>query len=128
MGDYCAGRDTSRRPHSKNNYENSAELGPQANSGEEDNHQKEALKQHAQDRLNEADSFNELEEVVQELVMLQNLLQEEENELPDNGKKKSKKKDKELAKEWPCSDHGASDLCDETICQFDGECRSGCCS
>ena len=28
----------------------------------------------------------------------------------------------------PCHDHGHKDLCDDFICEFDGQCRSGCCS
>ena len=27
-----------------------------------------------------------------------------------------------------CREEGTKDLCDTTICQFDGQCRSGCCS
>ena len=28
----------------------------------------------------------------------------------------------------PCREHGRKDLCDELICEYDGQCRSGCCT
>ena len=28
----------------------------------------------------------------------------------------------------PCHEHGRKDLCDDLICENDGQCRSGCCS
>lgn len=37
-----------------------------------------------------------------------------DNEMLDNGK--------------PCHEHGRRDLCDDLICENDGQCRSGCCS
>lgn len=51
----------------------------------------------------------------------------ESNEVPVNGD------DNEYLVEEPhsikpCKDHGHKDLCDEMICEFDGHCRSGCCS
>ena len=40
---------------------------------EEEEHQKEALLQHAQNRLHDADSYNDIHDVVEELVQLQSL-------------------------------------------------------
>ena len=81
----------------------------QGEEEEEEESQKEALAQHAKDRTSDAP----YSDIVSELVQLQVLYQTEQ----DNG---------HLSK--PCHEFGHKDLCDELICDFDGSCRSGCCS
>jgi len=71
--------------------------------------------------------MGEIQDVVTELAQLQTLMQKESNAIPANGKKR-----REAAAAAPiaraCADDGSRDLCDDHVCHFDGECRSGCCS
>ena len=40
---------------------------------------------------------------------------------------KASKENKHKLKK-PCRDYGRKDLCNELICEYDGQCRSGCCT
>lgn len=84
LGDYCAGRDTTRKHSYQHAYENGIDFDDydvamleedehEAHHDEEEEHQKEALKQHAQNRLHDADSYEDIHDVVEELVQLQSL-------------------------------------------------------
>jgi hypothetical protein len=61
-------------------------------------------------------------DIVEELVQLHSYMLLESNEIPMNGRKR--RPDVEEG----CQDAGHKDLCDDFHCEFDGMCRSGCCS
>lgn len=54
-------------------------------------------------------------------MQLQSYMQTESNEIPVNGRRK-----REF--EAACRESGSKDLCDDILCEYDGMCRSGCCS
>ena len=91
IGDYCAGRDTTRHHAGRHAHENGIELPYDREDHrfegnldeEESHHQREALAQHAKERL-EHESFD-VQDIVSELVQLQVLSQTASNEVPANG-------------------------------------------
>lgn len=123
LGNYCAGRDVTRRQAKRKKLPAAAE--PDEDDASIDK-ELQALK--AKERL--------LKDP--QLLSLEGLMEPAANEIPDNGgkKKKDKKEKREktplLAPEepalGPCKQQGHKDLCDDEICVHDGNCRSGCCS
>lgn len=53
-------------------------------------------------------------------------MQKESNAIPVANGKKRKEAATPIVR--ACADDGSRDLCDDHVCHFDGECRSGCCS
>ena len=85
----------------------------------ENKHARESLARNVTERLNDSSHLD----VATELALSNlNLAQ---NEIPTNGPKNKKNKGEVQA---PCKEVGSRDLCDDQVCLFDGECRSGCCT
>ena len=83
------------------------------------NLQRESLARHVGERLNDSSHLD----VATELALSN--LNLSQNEIPYNGPKGKKNKGEVQA---PCKEVGSRDLCDDQVCLFDGECRSGCCT
>ena len=83
------------------------------------------------ERLTETSFVDALHHADSELA-LQYLAQQETNEIMSNAvpkpKKDQTKKNKQAAPALPCQINGTRDLCDDKVCGFDSECRSGCCT